>query len=179
MPDREMVIEGLRELRAHFRAMAGIASSKQGRANHIESAKIIDDAITLLSWQEYQDPVCERCGKQIDHIKTSVFNYDGSDSELLIPLYFDVPNNCIIFETTQNWTGYELTDEERKEGIRCPHCGEYPFDSGVEIMFHEPVEVLMWTSKRTDVQRDYEAAVEMTEYCERYEPTYDSETGAM
>ena len=43
MPEQEKrvkTIEGLKELRAHFRALAGIASSKQGRANHIESAKI-------------------------------------------------------------------------------------------------------------------------------------------
>ena len=178
MPDREKVVEGLKELRSHFRARAGISSSRQGRANHIESAKIIDDAITLLSWQEYQDPVCERCGKQIGHINTSVFLYDGTDSEYQMPLTFDEKTGCVVFETTQNWTGYELTNEERKEGIRCPHCGEYPFDSSVEIELHEPVEVLMWTSKQTDAQRDYKAAVEMTEYCERYESTYNPEDGS-
>lgn len=30
-----------------------------------------------------------------------------------------------------------------------------------------------------DAQRDYEAAVEMAEYCERYEPTYNAEDGSM
>jgi len=34
-------------------------------------------------------------------------------------------------------------------------------------------------SQRQDARRDYEAAVEMVEYCEHYEPTYDPETGAM
>lgn len=48
MPDLEKVIEGLKELQSHFRAMAGIASSKQGRANHIESARNIGDALALL-----------------------------------------------------------------------------------------------------------------------------------
>jgi len=52
MPDWEKLIEGLKELRSHFNAMAGIASSKQGRANHIESARIIGDAITRLEEQE-------------------------------------------------------------------------------------------------------------------------------
>ena len=28
-------------------------------------------------------------------------------------------------------------------------------------------------------QRDYEAAVEMAEYCERYEPTYNADDGSM
>lgn len=30
-----------------------------------------------------------------------------------------------------------------------------------------------------DCQRDYEAATEMTEHCERYEPTYNPEDGSM
>ncbi len=30
-----------------------------------------------------------------------------------------------------------------------------------------------------ELQNDYEKSVEMAEYCERYEPTYDLETGAM
>lgn len=51
-PDREKVIEGLKELRSHFCAMAGIASSRQGRANHIESARTIDDALVLLQAQK-------------------------------------------------------------------------------------------------------------------------------
>jgi DNA-directed RNA polymerase subunit RPC12/RpoP len=139
----------------------------------------LEAAIALLKAQEPHYPVCERCGKPIDSIKASVFRYDGTDSEYQMPLTFDEKTGCVGFETTQNWTGYELTDEERKEGIRCPHCGEYPFDNNVEIEFHEPVEVLMWTSQRADSQRDYEAAVEMAEYCERYEPTCDPETGAM
>lgn len=47
-----------------------------------------------------------------------------------------------------------------------------------------------WTSKPTKEQREatpwnvhsqreYEAAVEMAEYCERYEPTYNAEDGSM
>lgn len=45
---RAKTIEGLKELRSHFRAMAGISSSRQGRANHIESARTIEDAIAVL-----------------------------------------------------------------------------------------------------------------------------------
>ena len=52
MADREKTIEGLKGLQSHFRALAGIASSKQGMANHIESARIIGDAIDLLKAQE-------------------------------------------------------------------------------------------------------------------------------
>lgn len=110
-----------------------------------------DDNCPLIALEPHY-PICERCGKPINHIKTSVFQYDGTDSEYQMPLTFDEKTGCVVFETTQNWTGYELDDEERKEGIRCPNCGEYPFDSNVEIEFHEPVEVLMWASIKTDQQ---------------------------
>jgi hypothetical protein len=35
------------------------------------------------------------------------------------------------------------------------------------------------TSWDAQEQRDYEAAVEMAEYCERYEPTYNADDGSM
>lgn len=56
---RKKVIEGLKELHSHFRAMAGISSSRQGRANHIGSARTIENAIALLkslsAFKEYFD----------------------------------------------------------------------------------------------------------------------------
>ena len=51
MPEVIEIIEGLKELQLHFRAMASISSSKQGRANHIESARTIEDALALLKAQ--------------------------------------------------------------------------------------------------------------------------------
>ena len=60
MPEQEKrvkTIEGLKEIRSHFRAMAGIASSNQARASHIESARIIDDAITMLEMQGPVEPI--------------------------------------------------------------------------------------------------------------------------
>ena len=68
-------------------------------------------AVDALKAQEPRYPVCERCGKQIDHINTSVFQYDGTDSEYQMPLTFDEKSGLVVFETTQNWTSYELTDE--------------------------------------------------------------------
>jgi len=62
MPEQEKrvkTIEGLKELRSHFHALAGIASSKQTRAGHIESARIIDDAIILLKASEPVTPDIE------------------------------------------------------------------------------------------------------------------------
>ena len=107
----------------------------------------LDDALELLKEQETKYPVCEKCGKKIDHINTSVFNYNGSDSDYSIPITYSKENGCVSFSTSQKWTGYDLTDEEQKERIRCPYCGKFPFDDSIEIEFYEPVEVMMWTSE--------------------------------
>ncbi len=105
------------------------------------------NALELLKEHEAKYPICEKCGKEIDHINTSVFNYDGSDSDYSIPITYDKESRCVTFSTSQNWTGYSLTDEEQKENIRCPYCGKFPFDSSIENEFYEPVEVMMWTSE--------------------------------
>ena len=106
----------------------------------------IEAAIAMLKEQETKCPVCEKCGKKIDHIITSVFNYDGSDSEYSFPITYNEDGGCVQFSTTQNWTGYELTDAEQKDGIRCPFCHEFPFDTNEEIVLYEPEEVvvMMW-----------------------------------
>jgi len=65
------------------------------------------------------------------------------------------------------------------DGERCIICRE---DYGIYVR--------CWTSRPTEAQRekvkwdaqeqrDYEAAVEMAEYCERYEPTYNADDGSM
>lgn len=101
----------------------------------------------LIAQGEPEYPTCECCGKKIDHINTSVFNRDGTDSDRSIPVVYEPVSGCVSFTTTPNWTGYGLTDEERKEGICCPYCGEYPFDKECEIELYEPVEVMMWVKK--------------------------------
>jgi hypothetical protein len=52
MSDQEKVVEQLKELRSHFRALAGITSSSESRKNYVESARTIDEAIELLKEQE-------------------------------------------------------------------------------------------------------------------------------
>lgn len=65
MPDLEKVIEGLKELRSHFHALAGIASSRQGRANHIESVRTIDDALALLTPRVLREgEVCDNSNRR-------------------------------------------------------------------------------------------------------------------
>lgn len=121
----------------------GLKAHKSGAASY----ESVDEAIWVLSQLIGEKPTCERCGKKIDHINTGVFNRDGSDSDVSLPVEYDPISGCVSFTTSQNWTSYELTDEERKDDIRCPYCGKYPFDRECEIEFYEPVEVLMWATK--------------------------------
>ena len=84
---------------------------------------------------------CKNCGAEIKEIRANVFNYDGSDSFYTFPVK-QVPHNAVEFETTIDWTGYELTDEERKDTIECPYCRKYPFDKKLEIQTYEILRVV-------------------------------------
>ena len=114
----------------------------------------IADMVKLLKEQKEEYPVCEKCGKEIDHINTSVFGYDGSDSVYSIPITYIKENECVSFSINKNWTGYDLSDEERKDGICCPYCGKFPFNDSIKTEIYEPVavDVMMWTSKGGDVE---------------------------
>ena len=57
MPDFEKTVNELEEIRSYFRVMAAIAQTNQGRDEHLESARSIDDAIALLKAQEPVAPI--------------------------------------------------------------------------------------------------------------------------
>lgn len=84
---------------------------------------------------------CKKCGKEINEVVINAFTYDGDDIIKNVP-FKQVLTNAIYFETDINWTGYDLTDEERKEGIECPYCKKYPFDDKEEIQIYEIVRVV-------------------------------------
>lgn len=90
---------------------------------------------------------CEKCGKETAHLLISVFNRDGSDSDKFAFVELvDCPadedgDNVAILETDQNWTGYELSEEEMMEDIRCPHCGKFPFKHK-EVQVYEVVRIV-------------------------------------
>lgn len=84
---------------------------------------------------------CKKCGKEINEVIINNFDYDGTDFFTKVP-FKQVLHNAIYFDTDINWTGYELTDEERKEGIKCPYCKKYPFDDKEEIQTYEYVRVV-------------------------------------
>lgn len=90
---------------------------------------------------------CLNCGEIIDEVLVNTFIYDGSDTEVKTPIehiYNETGRKLVggVIRTTYNWTGYELTDEERKETIVCPICKKYPFNNDDEIETNEVVEVI-------------------------------------
>lgn len=84
---------------------------------------------------------CQKCGKEIKELRIDFFEYDGRDDFYLRPIK-QVSDNAVIIDVDENWTGYELTDEERKETIECPYCKKYPFKDDLEIQIYEVVRVV-------------------------------------
>lgn len=79
---------------------------------------------------------CEKCGADIDKLGISMFDYDGSDYRCNMDIAGeDNDTGAVWFDTHSNWTGYELSEEEMMEDIKCPNCGEFPFN-------HKEVRVL-------------------------------------
>lgn len=68
------------------------------------------------------------------------------------------------------------TDEEKQNYIcacdECPYFREYSPGECIYTLYRDALELLK-------SQREYETAVEMEQYCEKYEPTYNSEDGSM
>ena len=90
---------------------------------------------------------CLNCGEIIDEVLVNTFIYDGSDEMNKIPIqhiYNETGRKLIggVIRATMNWTGYDLTDEERKETILCPECNRYPFNKEEEIQTEEIVEII-------------------------------------
>lgn len=83
---------------------------------------------------------CERCNKKISSLLVNIFNYDGSDSDKEIPIH-EYEINAVTIDVDSNWCGYELTEEEQRERILCPHCKQFPFKNK-EIQVHEIVRIV-------------------------------------
>lgn len=73
------------------------------------------------------------------------------------------------------------------KGLECcpvycnPECPYYWNDISdfTECQIRLHVYAIDLLEEREQSQREYEAATEMTEYCERYEPTYNPEDGSL
>ena len=117
MPDLEKVIEGLKELRSHFHALAGIASSRQGRANHIESARTIDDAITLL---EKQEPKVLALDDIQSFDGAVLVEYTGTFGNPMFEwLLYQVQHNQYVMFSNHNRSNIVFDANDYGKGWRC------------------------------------------------------------
>lgn len=87
---------------------------------------------------------CEKCGKEIPYVLVEMFNRDGSDS--FLDYSYKRVGDCITIVTDSNWCGYELSEEDMKGTILCPHCHDYPFELE-EIHVFDEVEIVMFPRK--------------------------------
>lgn len=94
---------------------------------------------------------CEKCGKEIGCLLVDTFLRDGSDTDIEQPIV-ECEHNAACIETTQNWTGYDLSEEEMLETITCPHCKQFPFKS-TEIQVYDVVRVVCFKTEE-DGQHD-------------------------
>ena len=85
---------------------------------------------------------CEKCGHEFEKLNVRTFARDGSDYEDKCEA--EVCNDeAVVVETSKNWCGYELTEEEMLDTITCPHCGKFPFES-TELYVYDIVQVVMF-----------------------------------
>ena len=86
---------------------------------------------------------CTHCGKEIKRVKVNYFKPDDTDDYQEIPIEAEY-NGAVVIIAQRDWTGYELSDEERMDTIKCPYCGEYPF-LYPEIHAYDFVEIVCFT----------------------------------
>lgn len=70
----------------------------------------------------------------------NLFRRDGSDTFDKHPV-FECEKDAAYIETTQNWTGYELSEEEMLDTITCPNCHQFPFKN-TEMQVYDVVRIV-------------------------------------
>ena len=93
---------------------------------------------------------CEKCGNRITNVLVDMFDHEGADDFHEMPITA-CGKSAAYIDTSANWTGYELSEEEMPDTIRCPYCKQYPFVD-TEIHVEEVVRVVMFRkqSKRKE-----------------------------
>ena len=85
--------------------------------------------------------LCKNCGWPIERITTNLFARDGSDYAWTFEVGEPV-DGVAKMELPTCWTGYELSEEEMMESIRCPHCKAFPFSESAGINVETVVRVV-------------------------------------
>ena len=100
---------------------------------------------------------CEKCGEELASVLVDFFNYDGSDRDVEVPIV--AYGEAVIMELNANWTGYELTEEEKLDTITCPHCKKFPFNHR-EVQHYDFTRVVLF---RDSCQLNWEIAERLKE----------------
>lgn len=85
---------------------------------------------------------CKCCGRELNYVNVDLFDIQGSDSFERLPLY-ECDDNAVYIEPGQIWTGYELSEEEQIDTIKCPYCNKFPFNEK-DIQVEDVVRVVMF-----------------------------------
>lgn len=91
---------------------------------------------------------CRQCGNQLDSLLILTFDPFGSDYWDSVS-FEECEKDAVVVETSHNWTGYELSEEEMRETIVCPFCKKWPFPSE-ELQIYEPVRLVMFREAQTN-----------------------------
>ena len=164
--DREKVIKGLEEM---------LDDSKYNDSvnwNPWADTEILEDALALLKAQEPRVMTMEEIKALPDYVFledrdiSHAFSIKTISRPALPQLIFVNTNNedCVGFRGPDGDTSLATS----RYGVEWRCWTFRPTD--------EQREAVKWDAQE---QRDYEAAVEMAEYCERYEPTYNADDGSM
>lgn len=78
--------------------------------------------------------------------------------------------------------GLEVHIKPNSRCVGCPYpnngmCGDQLYSDALDLIRQQQERIAELEAELG--QRDYNAAVEMQQYCERYEPTYNPEDGSM
>lgn len=90
--------------------------------------------------------ICEKCGKEIATLLVDIFDYNGSDV-FRKHYYTECDEDAVVVDVSPNWTGNDLTEEEQRDTICCPHCKQFPFTNG-EIQTFEFVRIVCFKKER-------------------------------
>lgn len=84
---------------------------------------------------------CKHCGKPIERIITNCFDREGADYDYAF-LVIEPVEGVAEIELPTSWCGYELSENEMMESIRCSHCGKFPFSESAGINIETVVKVV-------------------------------------
>lgn len=119
----------------------------------------------VMTWQDVIGAAIE-CKPLYIEVKDSEDKEPGDDRWAMVTQYKDSITNGMILAMSSYVTSEILFAEDYDKRFRC-----WTSRPDEKRMTETP-----WDAQS---QREYEAAVEMAEYCERYEPTYNADDGSM